>query len=530
MNLDLNFLFNYLKKEKIYIDQTEFEFQIQSHPDYPSLLSIADTLSFFKIKNLATKINNEDIANLPSNFIALIKDTNLSSNLTLVEKNNKGYKYSHNDHVVEINEETFLNRFQNIVLLVDKDEERKELNEPKKSKKVLILYSALVGLCYLTLTFINGFSISLGLFVLLSSIGVYLSYEAISSEFGIKTKFSEAICTITISADCNAVINSVKSKTIKKIGISNISFAFFFTQLLGLFLFSIFQKSGEFFNIISILLLLSIPVIALSIYYQTLIEKKWCPICMAIILVIFLELSILISTDNFQAILRPVYFISYIFLLIGVYSLIYLIKNSYKFNIVLKSEIAQNNRFKRNYSLFKMSLQASEKLKIKTFDFENIILGNPNSNLKIIVVSSPFCSHCKKAHELITKILDRYNDKVSIQFHFNLDMASSEQNTKDLHFKLVEIYLKYGQNQFLKNVDTWFKTTDYNKIEGISELSQNQAKSTEILQKQYNWNRENELNFTPAIIVNGFHFPKEYNRSDLIFFIDELEDDESLNL
>ncbi len=42
-----NFLFQYLEKEDIFIDKNEFLFQIQSHPDYLSLLSIADTLRFF---------------------------------------------------------------------------------------------------------------------------------------------------------------------------------------------------------------------------------------------------------------------------------------------------------------------------------------------------------------------------------------------------------------------------------------------------------------------------------------------------
>lgn len=47
MDENFNFLFYYLEKENLTIDKSEFLFQIQSHPDYPSSLSIADTLSFF---------------------------------------------------------------------------------------------------------------------------------------------------------------------------------------------------------------------------------------------------------------------------------------------------------------------------------------------------------------------------------------------------------------------------------------------------------------------------------------------------
>ncbi|PIF30110.1 hypothetical protein CLU81_0512 [Flavobacterium sp. 9] len=38
-----SFLCQYLKKESVNIDQDEFVFQTQSHPDYPLLLAISDT-------------------------------------------------------------------------------------------------------------------------------------------------------------------------------------------------------------------------------------------------------------------------------------------------------------------------------------------------------------------------------------------------------------------------------------------------------------------------------------------------------
>ncbi len=37
MTENFSFLFYYLEKENITIDKPEFAYQIQSHPDYPSL-------------------------------------------------------------------------------------------------------------------------------------------------------------------------------------------------------------------------------------------------------------------------------------------------------------------------------------------------------------------------------------------------------------------------------------------------------------------------------------------------------------
>lgn len=69
---NFKFLFQYLEKEEIKIDQSEFLFQLQSHPDYPSLLSISDTLSFFSIENGALNIAVSEISFLPNRFIALL--------------------------------------------------------------------------------------------------------------------------------------------------------------------------------------------------------------------------------------------------------------------------------------------------------------------------------------------------------------------------------------------------------------------------------------------------------------------------
>lgn len=70
--LNINYLFQYFEKESINIDKDEFLFQVQSHPDYPSLLSISDTLNFFQIDNGALTLSFSDIDMLPDTFMVLL--------------------------------------------------------------------------------------------------------------------------------------------------------------------------------------------------------------------------------------------------------------------------------------------------------------------------------------------------------------------------------------------------------------------------------------------------------------------------
>jgi hypothetical protein len=45
------------------------------------------------------------------------------------------------------------------------------------------------------------------------------------------------------------------------------------------------------------------------------------------------------------------------------------------------------------------------------------------------------------------------------------------------------------------------------------------------IEQQYNWCLENEFNYTPVKIVNGKLFPKEYEISELKYFLNDFSED-----
>ena len=284
---NFSFLFQYLKKEKITIDQNEFLFQVESHTSYPSLLAVSDTLSFLKINNIATRLENEDIFHLPNTFVALIQEKENSPFLEFVERKEMGFQYSKKGKLNAVSNTKFETMFQNIVLLAEK--EKNEL-VTKKSNKIFVLGLVFLVLIYLFSVFANGFSLLIFPFVTLATIGVYLSLEAISHEFGIQTKFSEAVCTLTANSDCDAVINAKKSRFLENFSFSDASITIFSSQILGLLLFAISNQLNYFYNITTIVLLFSLPITFFSFYQQIVVAKKWCPICLTIICIIYLEM------------------------------------------------------------------------------------------------------------------------------------------------------------------------------------------------------------------------------------------------
>ncbi|WP_394759732.1 vitamin K epoxide reductase family protein [Flavobacterium sp.] len=515
------FLFHYLKKDKITIDQNEFNFQVQSHASYPSLLAISDTLTFLKINNLATRLENEDLVHLPDTFIALIQEKVDNPFLAFVERKENSFQYSKESKSNVVSNKKFEEMFQNIVLLAEKEE-----NElaTKKSNFLVFFSSVFLGLLYLFSVFATGFSVLTFLFVCFAAIGVYLSVEAISHEFGIQTKFSEAVCTLTVNSDCDGVINAKKSRFLENFSFSEASIAFFSAQLLGLLLFAISNKLDDFYAITTILLLFSISFTLFSFYQQIVVAKKWCPICLAIILIIYAEIVSLLVYTNFSFAINTMAIAYFLLVLVGPYIGFVFVKNIIKQNLDFKTKISENNRFKRKYSLFKMALLSSDTVNYKKNISNNIILGNPEAKLKITIVSSPFCGHCKDMHKIIEEIVDLHKDKVCFDLHFNFDASKNDEKSNSVHQKLVQIYFSEGQDAFTKSLHDWFENKEEDKLLLKSTKITN-LKINEILNQQFSWNKENKITYTPAIIINNHVFPKEYDRNDLIHFINDLEDD-----
>lgn len=517
MTENFSFLFQYLKKENINIDQDEFIFQAQSHADYPSLLAVSDTLSFFNIDNLATRIDFDDIIHLPERFVALLNGTNNKPFLALVEKNGKGFKFQQENTLVKVSGNAFKDIFQNIVLLAEKEEVDQEKTIAKFNPALLLLLSAVFFIAFL---FLSKVSVSVILFSLLSVIGVYFSVEAIFKELGIQSKFSESVCTITASADCDSVIKSKGLSFLEKFNYTNFGATFFITQLLMLFVMQVANKANAFFEVQFVLLLCAIPVTFLSVYHQAVIAKKWCPICLFIIGLLYIELLLIYFVNPVAIQFDVLNTVIFLFLFTMTYFLVNMIKVVFKLKNAQRNALLTANRFKRNFKLFKSALNDADSVIIEK-NANAMIVGNPDAKLCITVVTNPFCGFCKEAHKIVENIYKTYKEDVCINFQFNYNIEREKEKSKEIHHKLVQIYFDQGPELFMESLKNWFEkdiAPTYDKV------FMNELKINEILNQQFLSNQRNNITFTPCIVLNNAFFPKFYDRNDLIYFIPELLD------
>lgn len=520
-----NYLFQYLKKEGISIDKDEFEFQVQSHPDYPSLLSISDTLSFFNINNGATRLASSEIELLPERFIAFLREEKNKLQLCFIEKKGSEYVYTKDKKSLIISKQDLETRWENIVLLVEKSEIELTNSSNKLSWITPIWFLAI----FILVLYQSVDNLQTKLFFLFPILGILFSVAALKDLFGTKSELLNSFCNMTASTSCTDIVSSNKWKIFKFVNFSDLSIIFFSSQFIGLLLFLFTGNTVVFFSIQKVLIFTAAPILFLSLYYQKFVEKKWCPICLAIITVIFLELCYVLffQSTAFKILLKSLVIMSFV---IASVTLVWLIlKKLLTLQKELKEFQLKGSRFMRNYEIFKNALLASNRVENDLLNVEAIVLGNTEAPLRIIVVTSPFCGYCKEAHIIIEEILQKHHNTVCVDIRFNFNFEYGDEKSKKIHQQLVAIYYDQGQAAFSKALHSWFENKEEKKLDGLVITEYNTLKINMILEKQFNWNKKNGINYTPAIIINQFVFPKQYETNELIHFIAELSEDEDFN-
>jgi thiol-disulfide isomerase/thioredoxin len=519
------FFLNYLKAEKIYLDNEEFIFQLETHPEYPSLLAYNDALNFFNIPNITVKIEDKDVSNLPDYFIAEVK-----SKLAFIKKENNNFIVDVGEqkkHILSI--EQFISFWSGVVLAAESDTEQK--SKPKINKNFLI------GIFIFLVTVAISFSsIYLAFFSFFIFSGLFFSAEAIKQGLNIESDFSNKFCNISKETDCNTIINSNTFKLFNFLSLSDISVIFFTGQLINLLIFLILDFEADFVNFSYSILLLSIPLLITSIFYQWRIAKKWCVICLAIIAVLLVELlyskfhseEVSFLNVNFQNRLIFFYISTFLVSLLGWLFIKPIISSYFK----LKSENKKLFKFKRNYNLFKSSLLAEKKINYKNFQ-SNLFLGNKDAKLKITLVTNPLCKFCKETHSVIEQLVKKYSSDIRINIFFNFkleegDLKENEEIAK-LHIKLVDLFLNKNQELFLEALGDWFLNKNYNKwFNKYGEELINKKDCIKLLRDQYQQNINNEVQFTPTVFVNEFSYPIIYDKADILLYIDDLLDDKEI--
>ncbi|SHJ33179.1 vitamin K epoxide reductase family protein [Aquimarina spongiae] len=505
-------LLSYLKQENIVLDKEAFNFRLLTHPNYPGLSSIVNTLEYFDITCDAYQVDIKNLNSTPDHYLTFLKGRYGKQDLHHVQKkDNTYYLDTQKTSIAHLK-----NRWKGIVLLLEGKTNQTSKNSAKTRSLIPIL--GISSLLIFIGLIVNYNTVLESLFYIFPLTGLVLSILSLKHIFQIENPVFDKFCKISTNSDCNSVINSKKWKIFEKISFSDISLIFFLSQLVSYFALSIADYTSAFFAYQTTILYCSLAIIAASIYFQKFVEKKWCPICLGISAILIIEAVYIQYLIEFKHHYNTNALLLFGAIVLGLtFSWTHLKKLFNRLRFLEEIEI-KSTRFLRNYSVFKTAI-------LKTHSIDPITLNSNNADLTITLITNPFCDYCQQAHSLLEKIKAKYPNRVSLDLLLNIDIEDEYEEYKLVCQRMITMQLNNKGQQFLAALHDWFEDENPNGwlVKYDLEIDENKANKTLITQKQ--WCIQNQVDFTPAVLINGYKYPLIYDIEHLDYFIQDLLND-----
>lgn len=512
----INLLNKYLDKNG-YSNQKElFEDLFLSHPNYPSLFAITDSLNALSIENIAIKVPKEQFLDLPDIFLAIYKGdmvltTKTTSSTTIETEKLKPQKLSFNE---------FLSGWDEVVIAVEPNI-NPTLKKEKTNKKWLVSILPFIVLVALSAIF-NTYSLNSILLLTTSTIGLLLSVFIVQEKFGVKNEIATKFCNMNPNASCNSVIKSKKNEINKWIDFSDLSLLFFSISSISILI------QPEFSNkIVGLISLIAIPTIIYSIWLQKFKIKKWCVLCLAVSFVIILQ-SIVFTIGNASWFNFPITnFYSFMFSTILLSSIWFFVKPILENKIKYEKEANELMRFKRNFNLFQFLSNNIE----EHDDFEKlkgITFGDITAATQITLILSPSCGHCHTAFEEAYELFQNYSEKIYLNLLFNINPTNEANAYKIVVENLLALNEQDSQKAKEALIDWHINRLDLENWKRKWTVESPHLLVNKQLQNQYYWCLKNEFNYTPVKLINGNLFPDGYEIKELKYFMNNFSEEKEL--
>lgn len=495
MNLLTKNIFKFLKANKIPVAEEWLQKSIESHPDYPTLLCISQTLNAAGISCITHQINLKNIDNitLPALFHLQNDDVILIENKTLLTENIIGESTG---VVININAINLTTQYK---------------AEVKKQKNTAVTISTAfaISILLIILLLIQIAQWQNNVLVLSSILGLYICYQIFCKENGDAAIWVNTACN-ALGNGCDKVFYSTLSKGILGIKLFDAAFIYYFTILF----YALFNE-----NILLpyYTVLVAIPLIITSIIYQKLQVKAWCALCLIIAAIISSQVLLLWFTKSvFESALTLKNMLS--FACCAFLSLVWFPFKSYylfkKENLKLS---ITNQTILRDPKIFVSSLQIQKQIEYYPNN-NDMVFGNSNAPLQVLIVCQPYCNPCAIAHKQIEELLKIYKENICLKIVW---LANNENAMNAVNLIYDVVRTQPLQNSVHK-IEEWFSLMNF---EIYSKENANQIfkiNNQYNLQEQKEWVADNGIDVTPTIFINNHQMPIHYSIDDFKIMIPNL--------
>jgi uncharacterized membrane protein len=519
-----------IKHFRIHVIKSSVKEALKSHPDYPTFKSICDTLNEWQIENYPLRYGIDEIMDIEAPYIVHFNSSGGQIGFVTSIENNFITCYTSYKEKRQFGKKEFQESCSGAVILLNPDENSGEKDFRTKWENETIS-EAVIPLTLSTILLLSIYSIAnyflsgeviidkviLALFF--SKIaGIILSVLLILHEFELHLSFTDKLCHLNKSTNCNTVLHDKVSKVFGWLGWADIGFIYF----TGGLIFLLKDLGGAGLPMMAILAALAIPYPLFSIYYQGFVLRKWCPMCLGVQIILIAEFILLLpqfSIFNFS--LNYFVTLALTFLVVTIVYTLFILFRREK----ISDEMYFNKYlgFKKNPDILKMLLMNQPYFDIPISE-NSLIFGNNRASLQVTVFLSLHCSHCARSFEKIRAML---KDKEDVLINIVL-MAFENMALTTLYN-----YHRLGKDEESLNLlEQWLNEDPYSRTGETKGLCIPEDRDISKKLNQVNRRLFEECNVlgTPTFFINGFRLPHQYDIDDIRYFREIFEEkEETLN-
>jgi thiol-disulfide isomerase/thioredoxin len=517
----------YLEAKKIKFNTKFVTRRLETHPDYPSLVSATDTLQELGLDYAVAVADKNSLPSLDYPILAHCKT-----------RSKEWFEQVNDFESIGKQGEDFFKKWDGIVLsipagaVVTNEIHTDVANAEKKASKSLFI-SIFIGLAAI-LAILRNSPILLSFITLSAIAGIVICVSIINYLKGKDNPVSRSFCK-TDNITCDKVLKSSQAKIGGVIGVADLGLLYFSMLSLFCLYVTVSGSLASAFPILEGCAWIGCVASIVSFVFQGMILKNWCRICLALSVILWLQLGgVMLYAGSKQLSLLPdasiittnAFFYFVISALAVTLSWIALSPYARRIDVIdrYKTDLG---KLKRNPDVFLALLFQQPRVNIARWE-EDIVIGNPNATVQLIICSAPYCPPCGQAHESFHRFMKQYPNETCLTMRFAIMNASDPADKRNI--AVANIFNEWFNDLQKKDlhpgapnaVDDWYSETDLEKFR--PGRSKEVSDWTFLLQKHEDWFNKSRIVYTPTIYINGYRLPATYTAYELIQLLPALSE------
>ncbi len=501
---------------------------IRSHPDYPALVSVSDTLDSLGVDNYVAQFDDDELGDIAFPYLAQLNQAG-GGDLALVAdaadlaaaRTRAGSTWT--GIIVQASG----------LRVPASPEQVERYHLARKLTVVTWLVLAVAALLLVQPAWAMGSWLAGGSY-LTALAGLFVGALLLAKELGVAPELVAEFCGDGPQAGCDDVLATDPIRLFGFFTLTDAAVAYFLWQVGCLALVAVAPAAAGLSTLSNAAALLGIPVVVFSIYQQRWVAKAWCRLCLLVDAVLLLHAGLALYAFGQGVIvpttLTPLLVANAVLALLASSGLVVLLKQLGKRQQELAESELTLQRSKNSVTLFTNTLLRQPRIDTRDFDQE-LVIGHDDAPVEIIMASSLYCVPCKKGHEQLTRLVALYPDKLRVRFRLVVSNVDTGRfPTANQYVLLYWLMHCWGQpderTRTTQLLHDWYERMDLDRfaLTHPADFSGDHALSTALSTEHYRWVRQSRITRTPTYFLNGYQLPAAYRLSDLQLLLPALAD------